>query len=415
MKRKYRIALVGGGHVASTPRLVKEADVLHSQGYEVVALGVETVPSVSVFDNELQRVRPWRLMTVNMERRGLFSRAWMRWRRSRLERDLPSCSLEMLGEVTALGRGALLAEIDRFAPDLVIAHSIAALTVAALARERFGISYAFDMEDYHPGECPGDSSAPANRVAFEVLNRCLKGARYVTAASPGIAEEAERVFNVKGIVPILNSFPLRDLPSGPSRERHPGGLSLYWFSQTLGLDRGIPEAIAACGHLRGEVQLHLRGSVSPAVQRQIQSLIDQAGVSHRCHLHGWCHPDEMIERAAEHDVGLALENKQTWNRDLAISNKILAYPLAGLAVVATRTRGQTWVMDQMPEAGFMYEVGDVKGLAEGLQRWVDDPGALRSARLAARTAAESRFCWEKEAPRFLETVERALETGGTSS
>jgi len=59
--------------------------------------------------------------------------------------------------------------------------------------------------------------------------------------------------------------------------------------------------------------------------------------------------------------------------------------------------------------GFLYAPGDVGGLAEGLQRWIDDPSALCRTREAARHAAETRFNWEKESVVFLQCIEKALK------
>lgn len=410
MNRKRRICLMAGGHVASTPRLVKEADALYAAGHEVLVLGVQSVASVAAMDEELQRSKPWPVRNADCRSRWTVVRGLIRLQRNAAEKRIRAGNASLQWHCRALApwHGAVLPEIERFRPDLVIAHSLAGLTVAGRAAEQFGCGYAFDMEDYHPGEAAGDLSVSQNHLAREVLRRLLPGARYVTASSPGIAEEAERVFGRKGIVVILNVFPREEIRNGVPHDRQPGGLSLYWFSQTIGLDRGLQDVVVACGQLGPVVQLHLRGNIPASVRLELERLVARHGVRERCHLHPWCAPAEMFARMAEHDVGLALETGYSLNRDLAITNKILYYPLAGLAVAATRTRGQVWAMEQMPGAGFLYDSGNGEELARGLKRWRDDPAALRSARAVARRVAEERFCWERAAPRFLDAVERAL-------
>ena len=52
-----------------------------------------------------------------------------------------------------------------------------------------------------------------------------------------------------------------------------------------------------------------------------------------------CRPDEVVRRAAEHNVGLALEEGATLNRDLCVTNKLSIYSLAGLPLATTGDRG----------------------------------------------------------------------------
>jgi len=50
--------------------------------------------------------------------------------------------------------------------------------------------------------------------------------------------------------------------------------------------------------------------------------------------------DDLLSRIAEHDIGFAGEMPHCRSRDLTVTNKILQYLLAGLAVVASGTAGQ---------------------------------------------------------------------------
>ncbi len=114
----------------------------------------------------------------------------------------------------------------------------------------------------------------------------------------------------------------------------------------------------------------------------------------------------MIGRG--HDIGLALEQSFIANRDLTITNKILQYLNAGLAVVASDTRGQREVLAHAPDAGVMVKLAETADLAQTLDRLLADRHALAWHQAAARRLAEQVYCWEKEAPRLLDIVERAL-------
>ena len=81
------------------------------------------------------------------------------------------------------------------------------------------------------------------------------------------------------------------------------------------------------------------------------------------------------------------------NRDLCVTNKILTYLSAGLAIVATSTQGHRYVAHHAPDAIVCYAPDDTAGLAMTLKRWHDDRAALASARQASWRAGQERFYW----------------------
>jgi len=111
---------------------------------------------------------------------------------------------------------------------------------------------------------------------------------------------------------------------------------------------------------------------------------------------------------ADHDIGLALEQSSIASRDLTITNKILQYLNAGLAVVATPTAGQREVLQRAPDAGLALAPDRAPASFAPLQAWLDNPSLLHRAQTAARAAAEQVYCWEREGPRLLECVRQAL-------
>jgi glycosyltransferase involved in cell wall biosynthesis len=96
------------------------------------------------------------------------------------------------------------------------------------------------------------------------------------------------------------------------------------------------------------------------------------------------------------------------SRDLTVTNKILHYLLAGLAVVASDTSGQREVARQAPDAVFLYPSGDAVVLAARLNALLESPETLERAKAAALRAAEKTFCWERQESRLLEGVSHAL-------
>jgi glycosyltransferase involved in cell wall biosynthesis len=190
--------------------------------------------------------------------------------------------------------------------------------------------------------------------------------------------------------------------------------SLYWYSQTIGAGRGLEDALGALALLSDasrRVTLSIRGSIAAEYEGTLRAMIDRMALGDRVSFLPVAPADEMVALAAEHDVGLALEQPDTLNRALCVTNKLFTYLAAGVAVAATDTPGQRTILRACPDAGFLYAPGDVSSLAGGIRRLIDDDAALASARRAARVAAEERFSWEKEGPRLVAYLVGAPQGG----
>jgi glycosyltransferase involved in cell wall biosynthesis len=114
---------------------------------------------------------------------------------------------------------------------------------------------------------------------------------------------------------------------------------------------------------------------------------------------------------ARHDIGLALELAEIPSRDLTITNKILQYLNAGLAVLATATQGQREVLAGAPDAGSFIALDDPAALAGQLDDFIADPVRLARRQAEARRLAETHYCWEHESPRLVALVAAALAAG----
>src|SRR5207248_3336236 len=253
---------------------------------------------------------------------------------------------------------------------------------------------AFDAEDDHYGEfAAGEETSLPARLVYHLEAKYLPRCRYVTAASEGIAEGLAGRYGIARPTAVYNVFPWADRErcDGSVEDRCGPALSLVWYSQVVGLDRGLQDVIRAAGLVRGEFQLHVRGRLDADVRQVLWELAGECSVRGRLAFHPPVHPNELLARTAEHDVGIALEQPVSRNRLQTCTNKIFFYLLAGLAVLATDTPGQRGVMDTCPDAGRLYPPGDFRALAAHMQRWVDNPDEVRRTKDAALAAARDRW------------------------
>jgi glycosyltransferase involved in cell wall biosynthesis len=409
------LCFVTPGHIASNPRLVKEASAASEAGYDVHIVFCQYLERLISDDEALvdkhsgwsvTRVRYTtgsiattytRVLSGVRQRiaRWLFDygiRAWYRNAHGRVHRELYQASRQIRA-------------------DLYIAHNLAALPAAAKAAENRKARLGFDAEDYHRGELPSRPEYEEERrliahVEEEYIPRC----DYVTAASDGIAEAYAEVLDIERPQTILNVFPWSqrevDVPPETLRSEVPDGRrSMYWFSQTIGPDRGLEDALHALPHLPHDVILSLRGKWSPGYEETFRGRAKNLGVADRIHHLDLVPPNELIPRTAEHDLGLALEHPSvSTNRAICLTNKLFTYLVAGLPFVATDTPGQRPIIDDLPEVTESYQPGQVKEFAAAASKVIGAEGVREQALHAAR----ERYCWEVEKIAFLEVVSQTV-------
>jgi glycosyltransferase involved in cell wall biosynthesis len=390
-----RITIVTSGNVSTSPRVVKEADALAGAGHAVRVVAVDALPDNGVRDVAVMAGRPWTLDRINLRRGdpvGFLHRVGgAGWRTA-------AKHLGLADRYVSRYMGLLIRAAAAEPADLVIGHTLAGLPVAVHAAERLGARAGFDIEDFHSGELPSERRYDTERaIVTDVERRYLPRCARVTASAPGIADAVAARYGMSRPHVVFNTFPRAERPSGAAGTR--GAVpSLYWYSQVIGPGRGIEDAVAAVAMLDVPVELHLRGTLDPGFAAQVVG-------RPRVLLLPPAPPPELVARAAEHDIGLALEQPVTENRALCVTNKLFTYMLAGLAVIATDTPGQREVLNEAPGSGLLYPAGQPAILAERVRQLLLDPVELAQAKSAAWTAADRRFNWEHESQSLVRYLE----------
>lgn len=411
MSSRARICIVTPTHISANPRVVKEADALTDAGYDVCVISVQGSSAEDrSHDATVFRGKEWQWAPVLPSAPQLMTRAGKE-ARYRIAKLLPSNTWD-LGTIVEFAQcrpfAALAATAFEKSAALYIGHYPGGLAAAAHAASRRRARLAFDAEDFHTGE----ANSPRELARVDLLQRrYLPMCSFVTAASRGISAALAERYGIGTPTTIHNVFPWaeRRLLDGQKKDRSTQALSLYWYSQTIGLDRGIQDAVRAAGILRAPVELHLRGAITPNVRSSLQDLASISGLkSHQLQFHLPVGPAELLARSAEHDVGLALEQGGVLNRQICTTNKIFYYMLAGLAIAATDVPGQAAVMSESPAIGAQYSPGDHIGLARIIDKWLNSPGTLSQTRAAALEAARTRWNWELEKERLIDKVNEAL-------
>lgn len=406
-----RICIVTPGQLASNPRVVKEAAALNSAGHQVTTIATRVLDAVEARDRSVMQTAGWRTERI------AFNRGW-RWRLERLRQSLAAAGwsatgLAVLEDAAHSGMTRRLIEAARATPaDLYIAHYVAAIPAAAEAARCHGALYAFDAEDFHLGDLPdAPRYAKAKALIRAIEGRLLPGAAYVTAASPGIADAYVATYGIPRPTVILNTSPRHSAPPAPT----PCGVacpgpSLYWFSQTIGPDRGLECAVDAIARAASSPHLYLRGMPARGYIELLRARAIERGVGDRVHVLEPAMPAEMERLASLYDVGLVGETGATENRRIALTNKIFTYLSAGIPALLSDVPAHRAIADDVAGAVMLYPASDPGALAQAIDRLLSDPGRLAAARDCAHALGQSRFAWERDSARLLELVGRTLRT-----
>lgn len=409
------VCLLTTGQPSTNPRLVKEADALAEAGYDVHVICAHWVNWADEMDLLMLPSRAWSSCNY-VGGHSQTERA--AYQLTRIRYGLSRRSLRVWGGNSLLRKWALsrvLPELERAAKeiraDLYIAHYLGALPAALAAAKKHHARVGFDAEDFYSGMRPaGTPPSAEDEIVEEFERRYLPECDYLTAASPAIADAYSAKYNVPPPASILNVFPLAQRPAAFRVSVEDEPLTLYWFSQTIGADRGLEDIVRAMGLLRGRnVELHLRGDWRLGYQVELMRLAASVGVEQEQIIaHPPASSDEMVRLAVAYDIGLALEPHVTENSQICIANKIFTYLLAGNAVIATDTRGQRPVVEAIGKAGFYYWPGDARALANRLIEWYEDRASLNKARREAWDWGTREYNWDLEKRKFLQVIETVL-------
>lgn len=253
-------------------------------------------------------------------------------------------------------------------PDRIIAHNPGSFYPAYIFSKRTGACLGIDLEDYHPGESDNEKEI---RSMIQLQNSVLPHSDYVTAAAPLILEYAKKDAgcSFKNEQVILNFFSKSEFVS-PFKKSVTDPVKLVWFSQHITAKRGLEPFLEVMADFHN-VELHLYG--------QLNADFYKSNIQHlkNVFVHAVLPQGDLFRSLAQYDAGLALETVNAGvNRDICITNKILAYFQSGLYILATNTKGQKYFIEQHPNQGTILE-NNSESIKQSLHRVVADIQIIR--------------------------------------
>lgn len=400
LKPAKKLLIISSGQPSLNPRLVKEADALAEAGYQVTVVYAYWNDWGTTFDETLIPSKKWKAVRAGGDPHNKKAA----WFLSRIIHKLAKITGRPAELAIARAGYHLMTEALRYRADLYIGHNLGALAATVTAAKAAKKPCGFDAEDFHRNEVSDDKDHPDVLLKTRLENKYFPQLDYLIASSPQIADAYQHLFPDKKPVVIRNVFP-KDMRVNEPALNQSGPIRLFWFSQTIGTQRGLQDVIKALAVLNDQpFELHLLGYCSAEVKA---SLTTNTSVSIR--FHAPLAPDDLALFASQFDIGLALEPGFNINNNLALSNKIFTYLQAGLSIIASDTQAQSSFIGAYPGIGKVYKRGDIRSLAEMLLYYHKNRGELLETRKTALTLAREKLNWEEEQKKLLALVKDTLD------
>ncbi len=396
-----------GAHISTAPRPQKEADILFAAGYNVTVCGVWYDPEMVERDKQLLSEKKWKFVpAIDFRPTSISNKllnVWVRARR-KLAFILYSKAGFRMPELLGYGSRYLNKYAKSFPAELVIAHSESTMWVAKNISES-GRKVGIDYEDWFSEDLLPDSTKHRPiKWLKELEHHLAKNAVYRLTTSHTLAKALAEEYKVTPPSVVYNIFENETdgEESNDTDRLNRDNISLHWFSQTIGKGRGLELLFNSLPYLNGNYEVHLRGVISDEMKKYFLNPLTEE-IRKNVYFHDIVSGTDLPRRIREHDIGLALENMTPKSRDLTVTNKLFQYLEAGLATIATSTKGQCEVYRLTGESFVMLPENNHILLANELNKMICDPNYLASMKQKAYDSYRKYCRWEDH----VETIKSA--------
>lgn len=311
--------------------------------------------------------------------------------------------------------------LDELAPDVIHAHDVHFLAVAARAvararRRGRTVRWLYDAHEWVPGLSRYGGRTERVVAAWAALEKdWVRSADRVVTVSPPLAEALRARYRLDRLPDVvLNVPPLGSSGSAGDRaasvRRAAGlddGVPLLVYSGGVQAARGVETAVEALVHLP---DAHLAVVAVPSVHTPavaaVRTRAEQLGVSDRLHVLPPVPPDQVVAFLTGADVGV-IPLKHFGSHEMALANKLFEYLHAGVPMVVSDCRAQAEFVREHG-VGEVHRAGDGADLAAAVRRVLAESDSVRQR--MTDPALLERYTWQAQA-RTLQRVHRELAEG----
>lgn len=310
--------------------------------------------------------------------------------------------------------------VDALRPDLVHAHDVQTLPIAARAVSRADaegrkVLWLYDAHEWVRGlsQYPGRSRRVIAAWA-DLENEFIRSADRVITVSPSLAEALERRYDLDRTPDVVLNIPAAGSAGANASAgdvRTAAGVEaktpLLVYSGGVTEARGVDTAVAAlvevpAAHL---AVVAVPGPEAPAVRRLLAQAA-RLGVAERVHPLEPVAPDQVVPFLRSADVGL-IPLRHYGSHEFALANKLFEYLHARLPMVVSDCRAQADFVTTL-DVGLVHPADDPSALAARIREILAAPKTWERA--LDRAATRPEFTWAAQAA-ALQRVYEQLSDG----
>lgn len=279
-------------------------------------------------------------------------------------------------------------EASAWKPDICHAQDLDALQAAYDTSRACGAKLVLDEHELWTDQ-PFIRSQATVRYWDELEARLVPHCHALLTVSRPFAEVLSKRLGREVLV-LHNCQEYKPAPARKKREGRPVAI----YQGVFGIDRGLEQLVASAQY-QNEVTIALRGFGSAeAGLRHLAQGLDNVEIWDRCS------PSEMIERAAEADLGVIPFLPTCLNHYLNTPNKLFEYMLAGLPIAAADLPDLRHFIEG-EQIGTLFDPFSPSDMARGiLELWHDPEREAKGLR--AHEACKRRWNWETESRQMLD-------------
>jgi glycosyltransferase involved in cell wall biosynthesis len=367
---RKKVCLISDHHLCINPRVWKEAFVYEKLGYKVTILTMWQSKELLQRDLELlngHNIQYKAYLNLIPGEINSLSRFFYRFRKrtaSELQKRVKMSTPWAISHAPELlVRKAIEERAHHYS-----AHLETAFWAGRALIER-GRQVSFDFEDWYSRDYLTADRAVDLLAETEAF--AVKRGVFCTAASKSMANALQQAYsNVKQVTAVYNSFPDDELEGVDvtSVKNSVQNIRLVWTSRTVGPQRGLETLVQALQLMQSPVELHIIGKCTDGYEEFLKN--NWPHEKHQLVFHDFIPHAKLLSTIASFDLGLAIEQYEPDSRNTTVTNKILQYLHAGLAVLATDTKGQQEIAAHFPASVFLVKANDPAQWAQQLERFV---------------------------------------------
>lgn len=225
---------------------------------------------------------------------------------------------------------AALRELERFAPEIIIANDWRSLPIAFAAKQTAATRVIYDSHEFATEEF-ADSwrwNLLARQHVERIEDRYIRDADAIVTVSDGIADALARRYALPPPTVIANT------PAWHATAFRPTGAQVtVLYHGAIVPRRGLEALIESVRLWPPQFRLLIRGPAQGGFDRHLQRLADPFG--ERVTIDLPVPPSQLIAEAAKADIGIFLLSNSTTHARFAMPNKIFEYMQAGLMVISS--------------------------------------------------------------------------------